>query len=111
LVSPLGGEHRVRNQVFEVVVNPLGLSVRALLCEAEAFGYATAARVFDSAENLDAVELQTTEGVVNEHAARLRHDAAPLQVCGEPVADVCLAVRPVNVVVADASGDAFAEED
>src|SRR5206468_7362407 len=45
------------------------------------------------------------------HAARLRHDAAALQVGREPVADVGLAVRPVNVVVADAARDAPAEED
>src|SRR5437763_14783102 len=108
---PLSGEHRVGDEVFEVVVHPLGLSVRALLGEAEAFGDAAAAEVFDGAVNLDAVQAQTPEGVADEHAARLRHDAAALQVGREPVADVGLAVRPVNVVVADAAGDAPAEED
>src|ERR1041385_409070 len=111
LLPPLAREHRVRNQVFEVVVHPLGLSVPALLCKAEAFGDASAAQVLDGAVNLDAVQAQLREGVSDKHAASLRHDAAPLQVCGEPVADVGLAIRPVKVVVADAARDAFAEED
>src|SRR5687768_8457792 len=111
LLVPLGGEQRVGDEVFEVVVNPLGLPVRALLREAEALGDAAAADVGDRAVDLDAVEAQLPEGVRDERAARARHQAAPLILGPEPVADVGLAVRPVDVVVADAPGDAAAVED
>src|ERR1043165_6089700 len=108
---PLAREHRVGDEVFEVVVHPLGLAVRALLREAEALGDAAAADVLDRAVDFDAVEAQLSEGVLDERAARARHQAAPLKVRAEPVADVGLAVRPVDVVVADAPRDAAAEED
>src|ERR1700759_1876168 len=108
---PLVREHRVGYEVFVMVVNPFGLTVRALFGETEAFGYAAAARVLDGAENFDAVQTQLPEGVIDEHADRLRHYPATLQVCGEPVADVGLSIRPVDVVVADAARKAFAKED
>src|SRR5215213_341033 len=108
---PLGGERRVGDEVFEVVVHPLGLPVRALDAEAEALGDAAAAVVVHRAEDFDAVQAQLAEGVLDQRAARARHDAASLVVGAEPVAYVGLAVRPVDVVVADAARDAPRVED
>src|ERR1051325_4728818 len=55
LSLPFPREHRVGDEVFEVVVHPLGLAVRALLREAEALGDAAAADVLDGAVDFDAV--------------------------------------------------------
>src|SRR5687767_3125823 len=104
-------ERRVGDEVFEVVVHPFGLPVRALYPEAEALGDAAAAVVVDRAEDFDAVQAQLAEGVLDQRAARACHDAVPLVVRAEPVADVGLAVRPVDVVVANAARDAPHVED
>src|SRR5205085_9048982 len=56
--SPLAREHRVGDEVFEVIVYPLGLPVRALFDEAEPLGDAAASAVLDRAVNLHAVQAQ-----------------------------------------------------
>ena len=76
-----------------------------------AFGDGAASPVADGAFDLDAVELQLAEGVVDEGAAGARHDAAALERGAEPVADLGLAVGPVEAVEADLAGDAVAVDD
>src|ERR1044072_5713608 len=87
-----------------MVVHTLGLEQRPLLPEAKALGNPLAPSILNGALHLYAVQLQLFKGVIDEHAAGLRHETFALKLPPEPVADFCPTTNPVDVVVLDLPG-------
>jgi len=88
------------------VADTLGLAQHPLLAKPEALGDRAAARVADGRLDRDPVEQPRAERVVDVGPDGGGHDAAPLVVAREPVADARLAVGPVDPVDADHPDDA-----
>jgi hypothetical protein len=79
--------------------------------KAEALGDGAAAVVAGGAVDDRAVQLPAGEDVVEQGPAAAGHDALALRRLGEPVAELRLAVDPVDVVEADAADDRSPEPD
>lgn len=107
----VGTEEAVDGVVGVVVVQPFDAAGDAFEFEAEAFGDGAAAEVFGGAFDGDAVEFPFFEGVRDEEAAAVGHDALSLMGFIEPIGEDEGAVGPVNVEVADHAAKFFLEPD
>jgi hypothetical protein len=104
-LSPIAGEHRVDDDVFEAVAVPLRLSQNTFFDEAEALRDGSAAEVSDRYSDLDAIEPPELERVRREGADGCRHRASALPILGQPVSDARRSVVPIDAAEPNCADD------
>src|ERR1035441_8527771 len=102
--APVVIEHSPAHQVEPAIVDPLAVACDAFAGEPQALGNGATARVQGAALDGHPVQAQIVEQVVQQALAATRDDALTPVALLDPVADVAIAVGPVDWVAAAGAG-------